>query len=107
MLRDRQWSLVSEPEHDIEPESLRFGIVGVIPLELPVGGGPNIGVVVSLQLAQNLAPRHRGVNIITLWMAAMAKGYTAPIWMTFKQAIDLGGCVRKGEKGSLPSTPTR
>jgi antirestriction protein ArdC len=31
----------------------------------------------------------------------MAKGYTAPIWMTFKQAINLGGCVRKGEKGSL------
>ena len=38
---------------------------------------------------------YRGVNIITLWMAAMAKGYSAPIWMTFKQAIDLGGCVRK------------
>ena len=31
----------------------------------------------------------------------MAKGYRAPIWMTFKQAIDLGGGVRKGEKGSL------
>jgi antirestriction protein ArdC len=44
---------------------------------------------------------YRGVNILTLWMAAMAKGYSAPIWMTFKQAIDLGGCVRKGEKGSL------
>ncbi len=34
-------------------------------------------------------------------MAALAKGYSAPVWMTFKQAIDLGGCVRKGEKGSL------
>ena len=44
---------------------------------------------------------YRGVNILTLWMAALAKGYSAPIWMTFKQAIDLGGCVRKGEKGSL------
>ena len=29
------------------------------------------------------------------------KGYSAPIWITFKQALDLGGCVRKGEKGSL------
>ena len=44
---------------------------------------------------------YRGVNILTLWMAALAKGYSAPIWMTFKQAIDLGGGVRKGEKGSL------
>jgi antirestriction protein ArdC len=44
---------------------------------------------------------YRGVNILSLWMAALAKGYRSPIWMTFKQAIDLGGAVRKGEKGSL------
>jgi antirestriction protein ArdC len=44
---------------------------------------------------------YRGVNVLALWMAALAKGYRAPIWMTFKQTIDLGGGVRKGEKGSL------
>jgi antirestriction protein ArdC len=44
---------------------------------------------------------YRGVNVIALWMQAMAKGYAASVWMTFKQALDLGGCVRKGEKGSL------
>jgi N-terminal domain of anti-restriction factor ArdC len=27
--------------------------------------------------------------------------YTAPRWMAFKQALDLGGCLRKGEKGEL------
>src|SRR5437016_3663456 len=43
---------------------------------------------------------YRGVNVITLWMTSLAKGYSNPIWMTFKQAIDLGGGVRKGEKGS-------
>ena len=31
----------------------------------------------------------------------MEKGYVAPIWMTFKQAADLGAHVRKGEHGSL------
>jgi antirestriction protein ArdC len=31
----------------------------------------------------------------------VSKGYAAPIWMTFKQALELGGHVRKGEKGSL------
>ena len=36
-----------------------------------------------------------------LWGEAVAKGYAAPIWMTFKQALELGGHVRKGEKGSL------
>ena len=36
-----------------------------------------------------------------LWSAAMEKGYAAPIWMTFKQAIELKANVRKGEHGSL------
>src|SRR5208283_2031020 len=31
----------------------------------------------------------------------MDKGYTAPIWMTFKQALELDAHVRKGEHGSL------
>jgi antirestriction protein ArdC len=55
---------------------------------------------VLLPLRQNGIP-YRGVNIITLWMTALAKGYAAPIWMTFRQALALGGGVRKGEKGSL------
>jgi antirestriction protein ArdC len=36
-----------------------------------------------------------------LWSAAMEKGYAAPIWMTFKQALDLKASVRKGEHGGL------
>lgn len=44
---------------------------------------------------------YRGVNVLMLWGEALAKGYSAPIWMTFRQAKELGACVRKGEKGSL------
>ena len=44
---------------------------------------------------------YRGINIVMLWMEAMEKGFSAPIWMTFKQALELGAHVRKGEKGSL------
>src|SRR5262245_7026284 len=44
---------------------------------------------------------YRGINIVVLWMEAMERGYTAPIWMTFKQAHEFGAHVRKGEKGSL------
>ena len=44
---------------------------------------------------------YQGINVIMLWSAAVAAGYAAPIWMTFKQAIELGGHVRKGEKGNL------
>ena len=44
---------------------------------------------------------YRGVNVLMLWASAIEKGYSCPIWMTYKQAAELGGQVRKGEKGSL------
>jgi antirestriction protein ArdC len=44
---------------------------------------------------------YQGINVLTLWCEAVANGYAAPIWMTFRQAKELGGHVRKGEKGSL------
>jgi len=44
---------------------------------------------------------YRGVNVLMLWAAAMEKGYTSPLWMTYKQAAELKGQVRKGEKSSL------
>jgi antirestriction protein ArdC len=43
---------------------------------------------------------YRGINVLMLWSAAMEKGYTAPFWMTFKQAMELNANVRKGERGS-------
>ena len=42
---------------------------------------------------------YSGINILVLWAAAIARGYKAPTWMTFHQAIAHGGAVRKGEKG--------
>jgi antirestriction protein ArdC len=44
---------------------------------------------------------YRGINVLMLWSAAMEKGFAAPIWMTFKQALELNAHVRKGEQGSL------
>lgn len=44
---------------------------------------------------------YQGINVVMLWSASVACGYAAPIWMTFKQAQELGGHVRKGEKGNL------
>ncbi len=44
---------------------------------------------------------YRGINVVALWMEAAAKGFAAPIWMTYKQANERGGQVRKGERGSL------
>lgn len=44
---------------------------------------------------------YSGVNVLSLWIGAESQGYTSPAWLTFKQAIDLGGHVRKGEKSTL------
>lgn len=43
---------------------------------------------------------YSGINVVLLWSEATARGYTAPIWMTFRQALTLGAHVRKGETGS-------
>jgi antirestriction protein ArdC len=44
--------------------------------------------------------RYSGINILMLWAEAETKGYACPIWMTFNQARELGGFVKKGEHGS-------
>ena len=72
---------------------------GVRPWRKPWSADHMAGRVL-LPLRHNGVP-YRGVNVLALWMAALAKGYHSPIWMTFKQAIDLGGAVRKGERASL------
>ena len=41
----------------------------------------------------------QGINTLILWIAAMDRGCDAPIWMSYKQAQELGAQVRKGEKG--------
>jgi antirestriction protein ArdC len=44
---------------------------------------------------------YQGINVLMLWSAAMEKGFAAPIWMTFKHALEFKAHVRKGEQGSL------
>ena len=53
---------------------------------------------VSRPLRHDGEPYH-GVNVLTLWVRAARCGYARPVWMTFRQALALGGAVRKGEKG--------
>ena len=44
---------------------------------------------------------YNGINVLMLWGEAMAKGFACPIWMTYRQAQEFKGQVRKGEHGSL------
>ena len=43
--------------------------------------------------------QYSGVNILLLWGAAIERGFTGQSWVTFRQALSLGGHVRKGERG--------
>lgn len=72
---------------------------GVRPWYTPWAAGHVAGPV-SRPLRSNGKP-YSGINVIMLWATAMERGYSAPIWMTFKQAKELGAHVRKGEKGAL------
>ncbi len=72
---------------------------GIRPWMKPWQAGHKAGHV-SKPLRSNGQP-YNGINILMLWGAAIQGGYEAPIWITFKQATELGGQVRKGEKGSL------
>ncbi|MET4358692.1 antirestriction protein ArdC [Bradyrhizobium sp. RT9b] len=44
--------------------------------------------------------QYSGINILILWGAATERGFTGQSWLTFRQALSLGGHVRKGERGT-------
>lgn len=89
----------AEDRHDVY-ERVTARIVadlerGVKPWSQPWQGG---GLVRPLR--HNGRP-YAGINTLMLWSVALERGYTSPIWMTFKQARELGAHVRKAERGSL------
>jgi antirestriction protein ArdC len=43
---------------------------------------------------------YRGINVLILWAEAIDRGYIAPLWMTYRQALELGAHVRQGERGA-------
>ena len=43
---------------------------------------------------------YAGINVLILWGAVIKQGFPAQGWLTFRQALNLGGHVRKGEHGT-------
>ncbi len=43
---------------------------------------------------------YRGLNVILLLIAAQRNNFKGEKWLTYRQAVELGGSVRKGEKGT-------
>jgi antirestriction protein ArdC len=56
----------------------------------------------SVSMPKNAATQRRysGINVLILWAAVIERGFAGQSWLTFRQALGLGGNVRKGEHGT-------
>lgn len=92
-------------ESEMKIASLYESVTNSIIEELERGAIPWVKVWDSQAggfLPANAATRryYSGINIPILWTAAARHAYPTHEWMTFKQALALNACVRKGERGT-------
>lgn len=90
--------------HDPEPRASVYERVtativaaleqGTRPWTKPWGTGP------AVRPLRHTGEPYAGVNVLILWAEAQARGYASPTWMTFRQALELGAHVRRGERGT-------
>ena len=73
--------------------------VGRLPWVQPWGTS---AVQAPLAMPKNAATerRYSGINVLILWGAVVQHGFPGQSWLTFRQALSLGGNVRKGERGT-------
>jgi antirestriction protein ArdC len=88
--------------------SLYDDITSKIIAELEAGRFPwvqpwgSASVKAPLAMPSNAATgRHySGINVLILWGAVIQHGFPGQSWLTFRQALSLGGNVRRGERGT-------
>ena len=68
---------------------------GVAPWVKPWVGDGGVPAMGGMPCNAVTGRSYHGANVLVLWCA----GFTDPRWLTFQQAVSLGGSVRKGEKG--------
>lgn len=87
--------------------SLYDEITGRILAELEAGRLPWVqpwgtaAAKAPLAMPRNAATArcYSGVNVLILWGAVVQHGFPCQSWLTFRQALSLGGHVRRGEHG--------
>lgn len=70
---------------------------GVVPWRSPILGRGEAGHPKNLASGKD----YRGVNVFLLAITSHVKGYESAYWLTYNQAKERGGNVRKGEKSSM------
>ena len=67
---------------------------GARPWVTPWNAEPAAGRI-TRPLRHNGQP-YTGINTLSLWASASVQGFAAPIWMTYRQAVELDAHVRRG-----------
>jgi antirestriction protein ArdC len=101
---------MSKHRHEAGPgrASLYDEITTKIISELEAGRLPwvqpwgSVAAKAPLALPKNAVTgrQYSGINVLILWGAVIEHGFSAQSWLTFRQALALGGNVRKGEHGT-------
>lgn len=74
--------------------------------ELEVGAVPWVqpwtssGVALGLPRSAATRKFYSGINVLILWDAVIRRGFASQEWLTFRQALSLGGHVKRGEHGT-------
>lgn len=98
----------SHARADKDRASLYDEVTGKIIAELEAGRVPWVqpwgtaAAKAALAVPKNAATgrQYSGVNVLILWGAVIERGFAGQSWLTFRQALSLGGHVRKGERGT-------
>jgi antirestriction protein ArdC len=88
--------------------SLYDAITSKIMAELEAGRVPWVQpwgaatATAALAMPKNAATGrcYSGINVLLLWGSVIEHGFPCQSWLTFRQALSLGGNVRKGEHGT-------
>lgn len=84
---------------EITDKIIRELEAGCVPWVQPWG---TAAAKAPLAMPKNAATgrQYSGINILILWGAVIEHGFAGQSWLTFRQALALGGHVRKGERGT-------
>ena len=85
-----------------DPQDVYTRITGQIVADLEKGVRPwvkpwnaeHAAGRITRPLRHNGQP-YSGINNLSLWMSVTAQNFAAPIWMTFRQALELDAHVRR------------
>ncbi len=92
--------------HAVAKNSLYDEVTDRIVRELELGCVPWVrpwsssGASLGLPRSAASGKFYSGINVLILWDAVIRRGFASQEWLTFRQALSLGGHVRKGERGT-------